>query len=83
MLQLTVSAAGAAASTASERPVRSHAPVVRVQGIEAGFAKPSYAPGESAAVTVATDASTLTFQVFAYGGGAFPSVRDLRTTARR
>jgi hypothetical protein len=56
--------------------------VVRVQGIEAGFLKPSYAPGESAAVTVATDAKTLTFQVFAYGGGAFPSVRDLRTSGQ-
>jgi hypothetical protein len=57
-------------------------PVVRVQGIEAGFLKPSYAPGESAAVTVSTDAKTLRFQVFAYGGGAFPSVRDLRLNAQ-
>jgi hypothetical protein len=31
---------------------------------------------------VATDAKTLTFQVFAYGGGAFPSVRDLRTNGQ-
>jgi hypothetical protein len=56
--------------------------VVRVQGIEAGFLKPSYAPGEQAAVRVATDAKTLTFQVFAYGGGAFPSIRDLRTSGQ-
>src|SRR4051812_15723507 len=48
-----------------------HTPVVRVQGIDAGFFKPSYAPGEEAALEVATDARTLTFQVFAYGGGAF------------
>jgi N,N-dimethylformamidase beta subunit-like protein len=61
---------------------RVHGPVVRVQGIEAGFLKPSYAPGESAAVTVSTDAKTLTFQVFAYGGGAFPSVRDPRTSGQ-
>src|SRR5581483_7609252 len=33
-------------------------PVVRVQGIEAAFVKPSYAPGEQAAVTVATDPKT-------------------------
>ena len=57
------------------------APVVRVQGIDAGFVKPSYAPGELAEVHVATDAQSLSFQVFAYGGGAFPSVRDLRTSA--
>ena len=57
-------------------------PVVRIQGIDAGFLKPSYAPGEAAAVTVATDATTLTFQVFAYGGGEFPSIRDLRTSGQ-
>jgi hypothetical protein len=70
LLRLTVNGGGA--------PKR--APVVRVQGIDAGFPQPSYAPGEQAAVEVATDAKALTFQVFAYGGGAFPSVRDLRTS---
>jgi N,N-dimethylformamidase beta subunit-like, C-terminal len=57
-------------------------PVVRVQGIDAGFFEPSFAPGEDAAVRVATDAKTLAFQVFAYGGGRFPSVRDLRTNGQ-
>jgi hypothetical protein len=71
VLRLTV-------STSAGRHVYSNA-VVRVQGIEAGFLKPSYAPGEEASVSVATDAKTLTFQVFAYGGGAFPSITDLRT----
>jgi hypothetical protein len=66
-------------STRAGRHVYSNA-VVRVQGIEAGFLKPSYSPGEEASVSVATDAKTLTFQVFAYGGGAFPSIRDLRTS---
>jgi hypothetical protein len=66
--------------TVNGRAVPGRAPVVRVQGIDAGFPQPSYAPGEQAAVEVATDAKTLTFQVFAYGGGAFPSVRDLRTS---
>lgn len=60
---------------------RGRAPVVRVQGIDAGFAQASYAPGQPAELEVATDARTLTFQVFAYSGGAFPSVRDLRTDA--
>ena len=58
------------------------APVVRIQGIEAGFLDPSYAPGQEAALVVATDARRLTFQVFAYGGGAFPSVKDTRTSGQ-
>ena len=33
-------------------------------------------------MTISTDAKTLTFQVFAYGGGAFPSVRDVRTSGQ-
>lgn len=61
------------------RVVPGRRPVVRVQGIDAGFPQPSYSPGEQAAVEIATDAKTLTFQVFAYSGGAFPSVRDPRT----
>lgn len=57
-------------------------PVVRVQGVDAGFFEPSFKPGDDAAVQVATDAKTLTFQVFAYGGGRFPTVRDLRTSGQ-
>jgi hypothetical protein len=79
VLQLTVSGPGGRRVYGVGRP---HGPVVRIQGIDAGFLKPSYAPGESAAVTVATDANALTFQVFAYGGGAFPSIRDLRTNGQ-
>ena len=41
------------------------APIVRVQGLDAGFAQPSYAPGQQAELEVATDAKMLTFQVFA------------------
>jgi hypothetical protein len=57
-------------------------PVVRIQGIDAGFFRPSFAPGDDAALEVATDAETLSFQVFAYGGGRFPSIRDLRTSGQ-
>ncbi|HSX22210.1 MAG TPA: N,N-dimethylformamidase beta subunit family domain-containing protein, partial [Gaiellaceae bacterium] len=57
------------------------APVVRVQGIDAGFPDPSFAPGQLAEVNVATDARRLTFQVFAYSGGAFPTDRDQRTNS--
>ncbi len=41
--------------------------VVRVQGIDAGFGRPSYAPGQLAAIHVATDASQLTLRVFHAG----------------
>ena len=61
--------------------LKASAPVVRVQGIDAGFAQPSYAPGQRAQVTVATDARRLTFQVFAYSGGAFPNDLDRRINA--
>ena len=54
---------------------------MRVQGIDAGFPQPSFAPGQPAQVTVATDARSLTFQVFAYNGGTFPTDRDTRTNS--
>jgi hypothetical protein len=83
VLQLTVSGPGGRRVYGVGVPGgATRGPVVRVQGIDAGFLRPSYAPGESASVTVSTDAKTLTFQVFAYSGGAFPSVRDLRTNGQ-
>lgn len=45
---------------------RVDAPVVRVQGIDAGFTRRSYAPGEAALLQVATDARALRLQVFWY-----------------
>jgi len=42
-------------------------PVVRVQGIDAAFTRPSYAPGDLASIRVATDASSLTLRVFQSG----------------
>jgi hypothetical protein len=57
------------------------APVVRVQGVDAGFTQRSYAPGENADVEIACDARTLRLQVFAYSRGAFPtSPRDAMTS---
>jgi hypothetical protein len=41
--------------------------VVRIQGIDAGFAKPSYLPGDLAKIHVATDAHSLTLRVFHSG----------------
>ncbi len=55
------------------------APVVRVQGISAAFTRHSYAPGDSADVSVATDAKSLRFQVFALTKIPHPTEQDLRT----
>src|SRR5581483_6156445 len=41
--------------------------VVRVQGIDAGFTRPSYAPDQLATIHIATDEPTLTYQVFHAG----------------
>ena len=59
---------------------RQNAPVVRVQGIDAGFTKRSYAPGESAELQLATDARLLRLQVFAYQSPGRPSEQDVKTS---
>jgi len=41
--------------------------VVRLQGIDAGFSRPSYAPGQLATIHIATDEQTLAYQVFQAG----------------
>jgi hypothetical protein len=42
-------------------------PVVRVQGIDAGFTKPSFLPGDVAHIHVATDEPSVTLRVFHAG----------------
>jgi hypothetical protein len=42
-------------------------PVVRIQGIEAGFGQPSYAPGQVARIHIATDEPALDLRVFQSG----------------
>jgi hypothetical protein len=42
-------------------------PVVRIQGIDAGFTKPSYLPGEVAYIHIATDEPSMTLRVFQSG----------------
>src|SRR2546428_2819516 len=59
---------------------RRDAPVVRVQGIDAGFTKRSYAPGETAELRLATDARLLSLQVFAYQSPGRPSEQDVKTS---
>jgi len=41
--------------------------VVRLQGIDAGFAQPSYAPGQVSSIHIATDERTMTYQVLQAG----------------
>src|SRR4029079_17825255 len=41
--------------------------VVRVQGVDAGFGQPSYAPGQVARIHLATDAPALTMRIFRSG----------------
>ncbi len=41
--------------------------VVRIQGVDAGFARPNYLPGDVAQIHVATDAPALTERVFQSG----------------
>ena len=59
---------------------RQTAPVVRIQGIDAGFTKRSYAPGEAAELRLATDARLLRLQVFAYQSPGRPSEQDVKTS---
>jgi hypothetical protein len=59
---------------------RQNAPVVRVQGIDAGFTRRSYAPGENAELRLASDAGSLHLQVFAYQSPGRPSEQDVRTS---
>jgi hypothetical protein len=59
---------------------RQDAPVVRIQGIDAGFTKRSYAPGEAAVVQLSTDARSLRLQVFAYQSPGRPSEQDVKTS---
>jgi N,N-dimethylformamidase beta subunit-like protein len=57
-----------------------NAPVVRIQGIDAGFTRRSYAPGEAAVLRLATDAKALQLQVFAYQSPGRPSEQDIKTS---
>jgi N,N-dimethylformamidase beta subunit-like, C-terminal len=67
ILRLTVTGAGGVTRYGYYQPsahTRVNAPVVRVQGIDAGFTRRSYAPGQQAELSLATDARLLRLQVF-------------------
>ena len=52
------------------------APDVRVQGVDAGFTRPSYAPGQLAFLRVSTDAPSLSLEVFRAGPEQVPTYPD-------
>jgi hypothetical protein len=58
---------------------RPRAPVVRVQGLEAGFPRRSYAPGEQANLQISSDTPSLRLQVFYYSSQVAPRGRDFKT----
>lgn len=58
---------GAPSAKLAARKSYPHGPVVRLQGIDAGFSRPNYYPGELASIHIATDEPTLAYQVFQAG----------------
>ena len=52
------------------------APVIRVLGVEAGFTRESYVPGDSAILRVESDAIALSLQVFRAGPEDVPTYND-------
>jgi hypothetical protein len=67
ILRLTVTGRGGSRRYGFYEPsadTRVDAPVVRVQGIDTGFTRRSYAPGRQAELSLATDARLLRLQVF-------------------
>ena len=69
ILRLTVTGAGGVTRYGYYEPsahTRVNAPVVRVQGIDAGFTRRSYAPGQLAQVSLASDARSLGLAVYSF-----------------
>ena len=56
------------------------APVVRVQGVDAGFTERSYAPGEAAELELGTDARGVSLQVYAYSTTVRGGDQDFKTS---
>ena len=64
---------GASNAETGRRPT---APVIRVLGVDAGFTRESYVPGETATLRVETDANALSLQVFRAGPEDVPTYND-------
>lgn len=63
-------------ATNAETGRRPASPVVRVLGVDAGFTRESYAPGETAMLRVETDAPSLDLQLFRAGPEDVPTYDD-------
>ena len=64
---------GASNAETGRRPT---APVIRVLGVDAGFTRESYVPGENATLRVESDAYALSLQVFRAGPEDVPTYND-------
>jgi hypothetical protein len=64
---------GASNAETGRRPTT---PVIRVLGVDAGFTRESYVPGENAELRVETDATALSLQVFRAGPEDVPTYND-------
>ena len=64
---------GARNAETGRRPT---APVIRVLGVEAGFTRESYVPGDTATLAIETDAIALSLQVFRAGPEDVPTYND-------
>lgn len=64
---------GAGNAETGRRPT---APVIRVLGVDAGFTRESYVPGETATLRVESDALALSVQVFRAGPEDVPTYND-------
>ena len=64
---------GASNAESGRRP---SAPVIRVLGVDAGFTRESYVPGEKARLVVETDARSLQLQIFRAGLEEVPTYND-------
>ena len=72
LIRMTVDGHGTGGAPCTARRTRSsgairRGPVVRIQGIDAGFARPNYAPGQVAALHIATDEPSLELKFFQSG----------------
>ena len=64
---------GARNAETGRRPT---APVIRILGVEAGFTRESYVPGDTATLAVESDSSALSLQVFRAGPEDVPTYND-------
>ncbi len=64
---------GASNAESGRRPT---APVIRVLGVDAGFTRESYAPGDKAVLRIETDARALSLQIYRGGTETVPTYDD-------